>query len=419
MIQNLPRKPSITIVTFAFFALAFTLGSKLMEKPAPVVVAKPAPVKHDDVPFLSVPNGSLDTFFASLHRTEAKEPGAVTRVLHYGDSPTTADSITSDIRRLLQERFGDAGHGFVLIAKPWAWYGHNHIKLAGNGWQINPASQARAKDGIHGLGGVSFIGSPDDKYSRATVYYLAQPDGGTFTVTAPNDEAVGDDKDVKIMDVETQGKETKPAFAEFNLPPGTRTIDLRVATGKVRLFGYRFDKAQPGVQYNSLGINGAQVQMIIRAFEVKQWTESLRHEDPALVVLSYGTNESIYPRYVEKDYPNELRRVIDTIRTALPHSSILLMGPMDRGVANAGGEVSTPPTLTDLIAVQKRVATETGCAFFNTFEAMGGAGTMARWYTQRPQLVSADYMHPMPAGAAIVGELFEKALMQAYTQAPQ
>jgi lysophospholipase L1-like esterase len=119
---------------------------------------------------------------------------------------------------------------------------------------------------------------------------------------------------------------------------------------------------------------------------------------------------------VEHEYPDELRRVIATIRTALPNASLLLMGPMDRGVANAGGDVTTPPSLEALIAVQKRVAAETGCAFFNTYEAMGGPGTMGRWYNAHPQLVSADYMHPMPAGAAIVGELFEKALLQAYSQ---
>ena len=110
--------------------------------------------------------------------------GKVTRILHYGDSPTTADSITSDIRRLLQKRFGDAGHGFLLIAKPWAWYGHDGIRLDANGWEIQPASQKRAPDGIHGLGGVSFIGSegatsrvglPDDQSTGAVVYYLAQP----------------------------------------------------------------------------------------------------------------------------------------------------------------------------------------------------------------------------------------------------
>jgi lysophospholipase L1-like esterase len=425
VLNNLPRKTSLTILSFGVFALAIVLVNRWIATPPPVVKKAAPPAQANAVPFLDVPKGSLDAFFASLRRTEARAPGAVTRILHYGDSPTTADSITADVRKLLQARFGDAGHGFVLIAKPWAWYGHRGIKLSGTGWHIEPASQARAKDGIHGLGGVSFTGQPgatssitlpDDHYSRGTVYYLAQPDGGDFSIGTAQDEG----EDAKITDVQTAGDEKKPGFAEFAVPPGARTLNLRVTSGKVRLFGYRFDKDQPGVQYSSLGINGAQVQMVVRAFEVTQWTEFLRHENPALVVLNYGTNESIYPRYVEQQYPDELRHVIATIRKAVPNASLLLMGPMDRGIANAGGDVTTPPSLESLIAVQKQVAGETGCAFFNTFEAMGGAGTMARWYNAHPQLVSADYMHPMPAGAAIVGELFEKALLAAYAQvAPQ
>jgi lysophospholipase L1-like esterase len=216
--------------------------------------------------------------------------------------------------------------------------------------------------------------------------------------------------------VNTDAEVKKPGFAEFALPPGTTTIELRITSGKVRLFGYRLDKDQPGVQYSSLGINGGQVQMVLRYFERNQWTEVLRHENPALVVLNYGTNESIYPAYVEKQYPDELRQVIARIRQAVPQASLLLMGPMDRGTMNAAGDIVTPESLETLIAVQKKVAAETGCAFFNTFDAMGGAGTMGRWYHAQPRLVSADFMHPMPAGAAKVGALFEGALMQGYGQ---
>jgi lysophospholipase L1-like esterase len=421
----LPRKTTLTIGAFVVLSAVMPHGVRPAQLISTLTLIRPAAVPKivapvikqpqiaQAIPDLDVPPGSLDAFYASLRRKE------VTRILHYGDSPTTADSITSDVRRLLQARFGDAGHGFVLIAKPWAWYGHNGIRLDAKGWRIEPASQNRAPDGFHGLGGVSFrgdpgafsrVGLPDAHYSGAVVYYLAQPGAGTFTVNTGEE---------KIVEVNTDAEVKKPGFAEFALPPGTTTIELRVTSGKVRLFGYRLDKDQPGVQYSSLGINGGQVQMVLRYFERTQWTEVLRHEDPALVVLNYGTNESIFPAYVEKQYPDELRQVIARIREAVPHASLLLMGPMDRGTMNAAGEIVTPESLQTLIAVQKKVAAETGCAFFNTFDAMGGAGTMGRWYHAQPRLVSADFMHPMPAGAAKVGALFEGALMQGYAAASE
>ena len=388
----------------------------------PLLAMKPKPLPphsnrdRTDTPkveYLDVPPGSLATFFTALGRSERREPGAITRVLHYGDSPTTADSITSDVRALLQKRFGDAGHGFLLIAPPWAWYGHNGMQLTAHGWHIEPASLSRAPDGIHGLGGVSFRGSTGassiihypEGHTRGTVYYLAQPGGGTFTVTA---------NAASLIDMDTGSPTKSPGFAEFDIPASASELQLRVTSGQVRLFGYRFDKPGPGVQYSSLGINGAQVQMMLRYFAVDQWKTALRHEQPDLVVLNYGTNESIYPAYLDKDYPGELRKVIARIREAVPHASLLLMSPMDRGVMDSSREVTTPDALVRLIDIQKSVATETGCAFFDTFRAMGGAGTMGRWYNVQPRLVSADFMHPLPAGAAKVGLLFEDALLKEF-----
>jgi hypothetical protein len=87
---------------------------------------------------------------------------------------------------------------------------------------------------------------------------------------------------------------------------------------------------------------------------------------------------------------------------------------MDRGEKNDAGKIETVKVLPRLVNIESRVASETGVAFFNTFEAMGGAGTMARWYTSEPRLVSADFIHPMPAGAKIVGELLYDALRDGY-----
>jgi hypothetical protein len=117
---------------------------------------------------------------------------------------------------------------------------------------------------------------------------------------------------------------------------------------------------------------------------------------------------------VDKSYEHELRALVDRVRATLPTASLLIMSPMDRGMRNSDGDIVTPPVFPRLIAIQQKVAADTGCAFFNTFEMMGGAGTMAKWYSVQPRLVSADFMHPLPAGAAIVGRLVEEALMKGY-----
>src|SRR5271157_3927411 len=194
------------------------------QEKAPARPAEP----QSPLSYLDTPPGSLTTFFSALQRVEQKQPGAIVRVLHYGDSPTSQDYITADVRALLEKRFGDAGHGFVLIAKPWAWYSHRGIELDGEGWQIEAASSnvTRAKDGIHGLGGVSFRGGPgaysrvrlpDDKHTKATVYYLARPNGGVFRVRA---------SEQMLAEINTDADDKYPGFAEIALPAGANEVEL-------------------------------------------------------------------------------------------------------------------------------------------------------------------------------------------------
>ena len=324
----------------------------------------------------------MEPFYKALQKTESGQ--GVTRILHYGDSPVTADSITADMRSLLQDRFGDAGHGFVLVSKPWAWYGHRGLEMRSGGWHAQPASQSdRAKDNQHGLGGVSLTGSAgaysilhlSSPHDRVEVSYFQQPNGGVFTVRS-GEKIIGT--------VETAAPESKAAWTSLSLPPDTREVRIDVESGTVRLFGLSFEKGERGVIYNSLGLNGGQVQVVLRYFQAAHWAEQLQHQRPDLVVVNYGTNESVYPKYLDTYYPGELREVIRRIKNAVPDTSVLVMGPMDHGLRSAGGEIVTPPSVPHVVEIQKQIAEETGCAFFNTFQAMGGEGTMARWYASTP-----------------------------------
>jgi len=177
-----------------------------------------------------------------------------------------------------------------------------------------------------------------------------------------------------------------------------------------------FRRADSGVVYSSLGVNGANIQLLSRALNEEHWTEELRHYDPDLVVINYGTNESGFPQFVDTTWGREMRLAVRRLRAALPNTSILLMSPMDRGERQQNGEIDTLASIPRLVDTEAKVALDTNVAFFNTFEAMGGQGTMARWYAAEPRLVGADYIHPMPAGAKIVGELLFTALREGYQQ---
>ena len=110
-----------------------------------------------DVPIEDPTGHALDAFVARLARTDRREAGAITRILHYGDSTIASDYVSGTVRRRLQARFGDAGHGFILIANPWEWYFHNDVLHGSNDeWTASRLAGPTTPDGMYGLGGVSF-----------------------------------------------------------------------------------------------------------------------------------------------------------------------------------------------------------------------------------------------------------------------
>ncbi len=362
----------------------------------------------------AAPKNLIDAQHELDHFYEALLKGGA-RILHYGDSPTTGDLITADARAALQRQFGDAGSGFALIARPWAWYNHRGLEMEGSGWGIDVAGSTEVKDGMHGLGGASFRGSTGSSarftlkaaHNVVEIAYLSQPDGGEFTVEA--DGAL-------LGTVETAADSKTPGFALFNVPGGAKKFVVRVTRGPVRLYGADFRRSNPGVVYHSLGVNGANVTLLSKAFSGPHWTAELRHYKPDLVIINYGTNESGYPSFVEGTWGQELKAAVKRVRAALPDTSILLMSPMDRGDRNKEGKIETIAAMPRLVKIEAGIGVDTGVAFFNTFQAMGGPGTMGRWYASEPRLVGSDFIHPMPAGAKIVGELLYSALRDGYNE---
>jgi lysophospholipase L1-like esterase len=184
----------------------------------------------------------------------------------------------------------------------------------------------------------------------------------------------------------------------------------------VRLFGVAAERPGPGVVYDSLGMNGASITVLSRIFNRDFWTTELQHREPNLVIINYGTNEADFASFVNGPYEKEVREAVRRVQAAVPEASLMLMSPMDRGQRTGLDEIQTMETIPKIVAIQKRVATDTGCAFFNTFEAMGGEGTMARWYNGPRRLVSADLIHPIPAGGRIVADAFVRELMLGYNR---
>jgi lysophospholipase L1-like esterase len=393
----------------------------------PEVVAIPAaarealPVVAEDKPPRSIedPSGhALDPFFATLYAVERKDPRAIARITYYGDSIVASDFVTGTLRRRLQKRFGDAGHGFMLMANPWPGYSHNDVvRFATPGWLVSRVVGPFSKDGLYGLGGVSFrsegpglfsrfgtttTGTFGRSVSRFVVDYLEQPGGGTIGVKI-------DGKDQE--NIETRADATKSGIKLFEVPDGPHELEVRALSANVRAFGVWMEREGPGVVLDSIGIQGCRIRFLDQTDDA-HWAEQLRLRDPSLTVFEYGLNESedgeLYPL---DQYEATMKAVLQQVKAALPKAACLVVGPLDRAEKKGDGFRSRP-VVPKLAAIQRKVSAEVGCGYWDTLGAMGGFGSMAVWYQRG--LGGQDLGHPSSAGAEVLGNWVYLALMEAY-----
>ena len=361
----------------------------------------------------------LDPFYESLESTAREDAGAVTRVAHYGDSSIATDLLTFTMRRTLQGRFGDAGHGFMLIARGPMPYGHRDIRHRASGpWSVKQIVADQDRDGLYGYGGVAYVGSPgaltefgtDDRgpvgrrVSRLLIYYRRHPLGGRLRIRI--------DGEREARELDTRGP-AGDAVEMLDVVDGPHRFALRVrGGGPVRLYGVALERPGPGVVYDSLGLVGARGRRLLN-YDPAHLREQLAVRDPHLVILGFGGNEADDPIGRLPRYEEEVGEVIRLMR-GRPVRPCLLLAPLDQGHRNSRGRVETMPTVPRIVAAQQRAARANGCAFFNTFEAMGGEGSMREWARARPRLGLDDYRHATPAGYEVIANMLYKALLQGF-----
>lgn len=376
-------------------------------------------VKAPPVPITDPGRAGLRGFYDALARTSRREAGAITRIAHFGDSLITSDYVSGTLRRKFQQHFGDGGHGFMLLANPWPAYFHNDVyRFASSGWLVSRIVGPYVEDGLYGLGGVSFRAPPGSRarfgtarsgshgraVSRFELVYLAQPGGGRLRLSVDGQTA---------GEVDTAAEQVAVAYRELRVPDGAHELEVMTASGISRAFGVVMERDGPGVVLDAIGIQGARIRFLDQQDDA-HWAEQLRWRRPDLLVYQFGANESgdgfAYPMV---DYHRTMKLVLEQGKRALPDAGCLVIGAMDRA-EKRGTTLQTLPVIPAIVAEQRRAAAEVGCAFFDTFAAMGGAGSMAIWVERG--LGQADLTHPSGSGAEVLASWLFHGLMQGYQE---
>ncbi len=366
---------------------------------------------------------ALERFHRALQRLQAgDDPDGKVRVLVYGASHTAADVFPGYLRAYLQDRFGDGGHGYVPLVRPSKFYRPTAVNLeSSRGWKVEHAqTRDNRGDGLFGLLGASASTSKKRDYTRVIptgiarddgegpaqthydFYYLRQPKGGRFKLSI----------DGKVVaTISTKAKLAGAGYHSLALPGGPKRVEVQpLGDGEVRVFGMTVENDGPGVVVDTLGIGGTRASNHLK-WDETLWMDNIRRRDPDLIILAYGTNESVDDDQPIEIYRRQLSEVLDRLHRASPEAACMLVGPGDFPVKDGEGGFLPRPRLTQIVAVQREVATAAGCAFWDALTFMGGEGSMVSWAASEPAMAQSDHLHLTRRGYTRMGMALGDALM--------
>jgi lysophospholipase L1-like esterase len=247
-----------------------------------------------------------------------------------------------------------------------------------------------------------------DSISRFELWYQKRPDGGGFEIRV-------DDRVAKVVD--TRAAAISDDVETIRVPDGEHSFAV-AATGPgiARAYGVVMERDGPGVVWDELSMIGSFTQRLDYQ-DAEHLAAQIKRRDVDLMVFMLGGNDLSRENTDLKNntdaYEREYARVIRKFRAGKPEAACLIMSTTDHA-QHVGEAIVSRPMVARLVAAQRRVTQQEGCAFYDTYDAMGGAGTVERWRKANPPLAAPDLHHPTLVGQRYIGNAFYHALMQAY-----
>jgi GDSL-like Lipase/Acylhydrolase family len=351
---------------------------------------------------------TLAPFFekvASLLRGNASDH---IRIAVYGDSNLTMDFLSGQLRRALQQKYGDAGHGFVALGRPWSHYKHMDVRHGVKGNIVSYACSTAPVVGhvygisgiageSSGLGGMAYAGTAGQDApighaaGRFAVYFEKGKDRGHFEIRADG---------TKLETVDGHSQQAGLGIARFELPDGAHDVQVVATDGKrrVRWLGLTMERdAKPSFVVDAFGVGSMNTHAQHRQ-EPTINHAMLVDRDYDLVIFATGANDV----FSLPNTPRELTELIERHRAALPNVPVVLLTPSDRG------RDSTFSQTLDVVAQRHQIAADNDVALWDLFAAMGGKNSM-RAFKKRGFAIH-DHIHMTQAGGRYLGNRLHQAL---------
>jgi lysophospholipase L1-like esterase len=358
----------------------------------------------------------LTPFFNKLLKLEDGDTNQM-NILHIGDSHIQADFLTREVRKNLQQRFGNAGRGLVFPLRVAGTNEPADYRSSSNvGWQVARInSQANFPD--PGISSISMRSDEAGAYFDFTTFNHDDLDYSFDEVTLihTKDSLQYDcrftDSPLKfgfLMSARPIEPDENTTLVKFPKPSNYLRIQAEqteAGQNSCIVNGVILKKSQPGVFYHSVGINGAHFSDYNRN---PLFFNQLKVIKPDLVIISLGTNEGANIKIAEEEMIASATAMIQAIRNFDPKTCILIATPAD----DYFRKKYKNPYLELVQRALLKTATLENTACWDFYTISGGYGSCTEW--RKAALLQRDGVHYNKQGYALQGELLYKALINSY-----
>jgi hypothetical protein len=373
----------------------------------------------------------LNHFFNEL--IEIRDKNGSARILHYGDSQIEGDRITSFIREYLQNEFGGKGPGLLLPGMVVPITVSVNTKSSKN-WKL--FTWKSFKDSIinHNKLGVmlQFSGFTNPTHSGPvdTLAKIASFNIRPSSVCLAHAKSYdlckilyGNNKFPVNLQIKSNGSpvttDTLKTIANsyisktYKLESSEQVEFIFGGAASPDLYGIALDGSY-GVAMDNIPLRGSaslEFTQTDRAMLKKMYNDL----NVSLVMLQFGVN--VAPNIVESYsfYERALYRQLKLLMQIKPDLSIIVMGISDMA-RKENDRVVSYPNLEKIRNAQKNAAFRAGCAFWDSYEAMGGRNSIAVWAFSDPPLARKDFVHLTYKGSNKLAEMFLNSLMNDFRE---
>ncbi|BAK84582.1 GDSL-type esterase/lipase family protein [Komagataeibacter medellinensis] len=384
---------------------------------------------------------SVVPFYKAL---DALQGGKVTEpvtILQIGDSHTANDAFSDQMRTQLQQRFGNAGRGYMQPGVPFRYYHPAQVTVSSNGWTAVSAFSKTAT----GPWGISLVRQHADAPASMTVTadeagglghgmveFLRQPGGGQIVVQT-------DDGGHTVVST-ASSQNADAMWLRMPTTPNTQSVTVSaMGDGPVDILGWEVGKGsqtrlEPGILYSNLGITGSTIDIVSKV-DPRILSEEIRHIKPSLLIVAFGTNEGFNNTTNFDSYAARYEQIIHDLHSAAPMAGLVVTLPPDgvhqerqapytrscERLAYEARGFATPPALNTVRQAQTGVAQRNHWMQWDWRQAMAdtthsdGRCTILVWGRRNPPIAAKDHVHLLKAGYQQTAMSLYNDLMNGYS----